>query len=227
LLNDTNTLRALQSTSFNDVVEVLFSFAEAKMFTAAEIAGKTLADVQTVIGSIDKKNKLAKAIHGVCTKLVAEPHNGIVPSSAEGMKALNLDDAVAGLLMNSVYGATDLVIGLNTRKAMVALDLMDWEESGATRRVDVKMAKIPASHIKNSLITWLPTGEKRNFQECIEPLATVIGENKSGLWGSVKKTLTKHFSPKDKDTLLNLSEKNCQFHKSTRCGTAKKRRLRY
>jgi len=80
LLNNNDTLRALQSVSFNNVVEVLFTFAEAKMFAAAETTGKALADVQTVIGSIDKKNKLAKAIHGVCTKLVAEPCNGIVPS---------------------------------------------------------------------------------------------------------------------------------------------------
>jgi len=102
LLNNNDTLRALQSVSFNNVVEVLFAFAEAKMFAAAETTGKTLADVQTVIGSIDKKNKLAKAVHGICTKLVAEPCKGIVPSSAEAIESSDSDNVVAGLLMNQV-----------------------------------------------------------------------------------------------------------------------------
>jgi len=201
---------------------VVLALADADMFTSEEIAGQTVAKVQEVISVSDGANKFGKAIHEISTKLEAEKHQGQVPSTLGELKELKIDETVAGLLVNHVFGSSELVVGLNTRKLMVALDLFDWEESGAEQRVEVKMVKVPPNYIKASLNTWLPKGEKGNFQQLMEPLATAIGENKVGFWGSLKRTLTNSFAPKDKDLLLKLAEKIVQIHKSTRCGAAKK-----
>lgn len=191
------------------------------MFTAQEIAKKKLVDVQKLVAD-DEGGKLGKAIHDLSTVLNAKPFEGIVPSDPADLKELKLDDTVIGLLLNHVFGETDLVIGLNARKLMVALDLYDWEDSGAEERVEVKMVKVPSNYVKASLLTWLPAGEKRHFQELMEPLATAIGDYRNGFWGSLMRTLRRNFSPKDKDSLENMAEKVHQFHKATRTSTAKK-----
>lgn len=227
LPSNSNTLLAFAVSSFNDTVQVVLALAAADLITAEQIANKTVEDVQTAINSCDLKpaQKLGKVIHAVGTKLNAEKFNGNVPCNAADLKALKLDETVIGLLLNHVFGDSDLVIGLNTRKLMVALDLYDWEDSSAEMRVDVKMVKIPSNYIKASLLTWLPTGEKRNFQELLEPLATAVGEHKCGFWGKLTSSLKRHFSPKDKDALVKMSEKIHQLQKSTRVGVAQKLRL--
>lgn len=193
------------------------------MISAEQISQKTVAEVQTVISSeSDGTAKLGKVIHDVSTSLMAEKFGGVVPCEASELKELKIDETVSGLLLNHVFGDTDLVIGLNTRKLMVALDLFDWEESGVDERIDVKMAKVPPNYVKASLLTWLPQGEKRHFQELMEPLATAIGDYKNGFWGSLTRTLKKHFKPSEKDLLQKMAEKVHQFHKAARCGVAKK-----
>jgi len=89
----------------------------------------------------------------------------------------------------------------------------------------VKMVLVPPNHIKVCLLTWLPPGEKRNFQELVEPLATAIRDCKNGFWGSLLRSLKRHFAAKDKEALQKMAEKAHQFHKSTGTTTAKKIRL--
>ena len=199
--------------------------AEADMISAEQISQKTVAEVQAVLNDVDAVGKVAKAIHDVSTNLSVEKFGGIVPCEASELKELKIDETVMGLLLNQVFGETELVIGLNARKLMVALDLFDWEESGAEERVDVKMALVPPNYVKSSLLTWIPQGEMRHFQELMEPLATAIGDHRSGFWGSLMKSLKKHFAPKEKDLLQKMAEKVSQFHKATRVGAAKKLRL--
>jgi len=204
---------------------VVLALAEADMISAEQISQKTVADVQAVVSEVDTTGKIAKAIHDVSTNLSVEKFGGIVPCDASELKELKIDETVMGLLLNHVFGETDLVIGLNTRKLMVALDLFDWEESGAEERVDVKMAKVPHNYVRASLLTWIPQGETRHFQELMEQLSSAIGDCKSGFWGSLIKSLKKHFAPKEKDLLQKMAEKVSQFHKATRVGAAKKLRL--
>jgi len=112
------------------------------MISAEQISQKTVADVPAVLNDVDPVGKVAKAIHNVSTNLSVEKLGWIVPCEASELKELKMDETVMGLLLNQVFGETELVIGLNARKLMVALDLFDWEESGTEERVDVKMALV-------------------------------------------------------------------------------------
>lgn len=207
----------------------MISLAQSDMITAEQIKNKSLADVKAVLINLEEGDekiavKLAQSIHALGAALF-DQFAGNVPSDPGELKELSLDDTIIGLLMNHVFGESELLIGLNTRKLMVALDLYDWEDSGAEERVEVKMVKIPANYVKASLLTWLPTGEKRNFQELMEPLAAALGEHKTGFWGGLQRALKRHFAPKDKDELQTMADKIHQFYKATRMTTAKKTHL--
>ena len=89
---------------------------------------------------------------------------------------------------------------------------------------DLKMAKVTASQVKRSLLTWVPKGEGRTFLVTLEALGENIGRNEIGFWGKMTKVINERFPPKDKKPLLDMLTKIAQFHKSTQSGGKRKRR---
>jgi hypothetical protein len=125
---------------------------------------------------------------------------------------------VAALLMQQVFGSTELVVGLHARKLVCALDMYDWEESGATTKEAIKMSKIPAERFKKSLATWLPKGERRAFQDTMEALGSVLGENRVGMFGKMQGIIIRHNATKNKKQMTDMVEKIIQFYKVTKSG---------
>ena len=151
---------------------------------------------------------------------IVHNHNGIVPTDKVGLIAAGVDETVASYLMQQVYGRTDLVIGIHTRKVACALDMFDWEETGAKSKLDVKMVNITVNHVKKSLTTWIDDGIL--FQAAIECLGETIGKNKLGVWGNISAVVNKHFAPVDKKIVTGMTNNIVQFYKATKSGGKKK-----
>ncbi|MGL5936743.1 MAG: hypothetical protein ACRCZI_14105, partial [Cetobacterium sp.] len=125
---------------------------------------------------------------------------------------------VVSRLSTHVYGIPELVVGLHAKKILTALDMFDWEESGASMKADVKMKDIPASHFEKSLLTWLPQGHKSTFHELMESLGSVLSDTKCGAWGKMKNSVDRAFKGKEKQTLLSFIEQIRDFYKITSTG---------
>ena len=206
-------------STFSDVVIILCTLINRKLIFPAEITAKTVPDVQAVINETDTDCVEAAAIiHGAAVKLLQAPFEGVVPQNKEDLMKLDLDDTVASRIMQNVFGDTDLIVGLHTRKLVVALDMYDWEESGVKEKEEVKMAKIPVEHVKKSLLVWIPRGERRSLQDALESLGAAIGRNQSGFWGIYSKIAGSHFSTKEKKQLIDMAESICQFYKAVKGG---------
>ena len=120
-------------------------------------------------------------------------------------------------MMSHVFGCTQIVVSLHARKILVALDLYDWEESGAKAKTEVKMVHIPPGYVYNSLKTWIPKGEGREFHDVMDALGTIFSTTESGLWGRIK-TAYSHLSPNDKKMVTKMTESIIQFCKATKKG---------
>jgi hypothetical protein len=151
--------------------------------------------------------------------------DGEFPTTLDGFKDCGVDDNVAQQLMQDVFGSTEIVIGLNTRKTVVALDLIDWEALGIDRQSDVKTRDVTASHVKNSVKTWLPAGMGIDFQDAVESIGEVISLNKSGFWGKLTATINKHFKPSEKVKLMKMADDILRYAKATKCGARVKFRF--
>ena len=195
----------------------------AKLYTVQDIAGATPTCLQAIISAVDDKNLVANAIKTIAVELNKPEHNGRMPTTKDGLLACGMDDSVASLLMQHVFGSTELLVGLDTRKLLVALDMIDWEESGTAVKTDVKMAKISPDRVRKSLATWLPKGEGRTFQDLIEDMAQILGENPVGFWGKLTRLLNANFSTKDKNQLTKMAESVISFYRATKGKAAKRR----
>ena len=186
---------------------------------AQDISGATVERLQTVINTVDNENiHSAGAIHNIAKNLSTDEHQGYVPTEKKLLEGIGLSESLASMVMQQVFGSTELVVGLDTRKLFVAVDMVDWEETGAEDKTAVKMAKVSAAMVKNSLIKWLPKGDLEKFQNTIEPLAAALGANEGCFWGKLNATLNTHFSVKDKKQLLNMANSVHQFCKATKSG---------
>lgn len=179
-----------------------------------EIAGSDEDTLQNYISVEDDTNRASAAILFDIAKKVAA-NEGAVPQTLKELKAMNVDDTVAALLMQDVFCSTDVVVGLHGRKIVTALDMFDWEEI-AKEKVDIKMAKINPSAVKKSLKTWIPRGEAGDFHGIMESLGVVLARDAKGDWGRVKSCITKHFAPKEKKDLTGWVEAIVQFYKATK-----------
>jgi len=190
---------------------------EEGLHALQKMAAAAVAAVQDVINNTDDTTSVGEALFSIATELVNE-FNGQVPATKAGLEKAKAEGIVAALVMQCTFGSTELVIGLNTRKVMVVLDLFDWEESGANELGEVKMSNVSAAQIKHSLDSWIPKGERRTFQDTMEALGAVIGGNKVGSWGKSNKRVSNRFSPEDKKALLNMTTSISQFCKSVKSG---------
>jgi endonuclease III len=158
-----------------------------------------------LVNLIDQCNTGIKAvgasIHTVASLLV-NGHDGVVPQTRAELLKLKVDATVSDLLLLDVFGAPQLVVGLHARKILVALDMVDWEETGATLKSDVKMVDVKAGNVKKSLQTWLPLGEKAGFHDLMESLGAIVSDKSCGVWGKVRRTINGNFNAKDKKSLI-------------------------
>ena len=214
-------------TSFDSIVNVLQHLERNDMLTPATVIeedekedSETLA---TIIGRIDEEAiPAAVTILNLCKELVKAPYNGVVPSTEAGLEAVGLKEDVSAPLLQRVFGSTALHCGLNLRKLVVAIDLIDWEAAGVSSKLDIKMTKVPAAHVLRSLLTWTPQGERLVMHDILEELAFVVGSSKQGFWGRYEK-LTKKHSAKDKNLLMSMATDIVRFYKAVRGGGKGKR----
>jgi len=89
-------------------------------------------------------------------------------------------------------------------------------------KLDIKMAKIPVSHVQQSLQTWIPQGEWLVMYDTSEELAFAIGSSKQGFWGRYEK-LTKKHATKDQKLLMSMATDIVHFCKAVRGGGKGKR----
>ena len=89
------------------------------MLTPGKIAAVAAgADVQTVIATADAANFLGETIWKLSVELVKPAYGGMVPTEKEVL--LNIvGDTVAGLMMQHVFGSTQLAVGIHTRKVLL------------------------------------------------------------------------------------------------------------
>ena len=101
--------------------------------TVPEMAGATEAVLEAAIkGDCDfDARTLASDLRDIAIALNGRPS---FPTTLDELEDCGIDSVVARQLMQQVYGSTDIVIGLHTRKVVVALDLIDWEDLSAERK---------------------------------------------------------------------------------------------
>ena len=204
----------------------MLSFFGDDIMLMEEMAGAEVENIQTCIschtGFEDESLEAAQAILAVTTVLVND-HGGKVPQDKDSLLALGVDETVVWKLMQHVFGSTEVIIGLHTRKIVCAIDIHDWEESGAEKKSDIKMAKISAGHVKASLSTWFPKGDGRRFQDSMEQLGEAISISRIGMWGRITAAVNRHFPSKEKKELLALLNKITQLYSATKSGGRGKR----
>ena len=186
-----------------------------------DIDAATVEDIASVIEN-KEATSLAEKIHALGSGVMSssEPF----PSTLATLKELGADDIVARRVMQHVFGSNELVISIHCRKIVCALDMFDWEETGADKKDTVKMVKVQAKAVRNSLVTWLPKGEGRQFQDALDSLGEALGTKRVGSWGKVTATVNKHYAPKQKKKLIGMLEDISRFYKATKSGGRRKNR---
>ena len=182
----------------------------------AELALHEPQDVDEYFGRIDAAEPMGYDIVQVAIALNTN-HNGRVPCDKAALKNMGVDSTAALLLISQCFGATELIVGNHARKILTALDMVDWEEVAAEKS-KVKMSKLPGDKIKRSLRTWLKRGAAPSFHDTMDTMGNLLSARTQGDWGKIKATIQSHFSPKDKQQLLDMCKTICQFYKATRNG---------
>lgn len=162
----------------------------------------------------DNTNTTGGPLHEIATNLKAI--DGKVPCCLEGLvDVVGLEDTLTGHVMQGVFGSAELVIGLHIRKLVCAVDFFDWEESGVSKKDELKMTKIPGGHVRKSLASWMPPGSGRACQDAVEALAEALGTAK--IWGKLTMAVKRHFNSNDEKELMEMATNIVQF-----CKVAKK-----
>lgn len=199
------------------------AFMEKGWESVEVITAASIEDVKLIIDDFEFGNtlELAQTLLEVATAIETD-HEGVVPQSKEGLKSIRVEEPVSSLLMQQAYASSELVVSLHTRKVLVALDMVDWEEAGTDQKSEVKMAKLTTDKIRKSLRTWLPKGESVNFHDTMDSIGNLLASRNIGDWGRINSAIASHFSTKDKDTLVGMVQAISQFYKATK-GRGKKK----
>ena len=204
-------------SDFDVVLEILLKFIEEGLTSPATVCDRTANQIQAIIAEIDNGNNRGAAIHHIATELMKPKYGGVVPKSREKLLELGLKGMIVPLMMH-LFGSTDLVISIHGRKIVTALDMLDWEESGASDKLDIKMEKLPPLWVKKSLMTWLPRAEYVRFFDTMGSLGPLLASQAQGDWGPVKAAINNHFSSNDKPQLTEMVENIRQFYLVTKTG---------
>jgi hypothetical protein len=181
----------------DEVIEALKSLMTENVLFMTEMAEAKPEAIQEAINDIDDAGsfgeEIGRQLHVVARSCAAL---GEVPCSKSGMKKVPVSPHVQSILLHEVCGSAELVHGIHARKVAVALDLIDWEESGTNIKDEVKMASISPEKVKKSMATWIPEGQNGRFQQTMERLGANITAKHSGFWGQLTK-VTQKFTTKD------------------------------
>jgi hypothetical protein len=94
--------------------------------------------------------------------------------------------------------------------------MVDWEEAGTNNKSDVKMVKLTPEKVAKSLRTWLPKGESVNFHSIMDSIGNLLSARSIGQWGMITDAISRHFSTKDKEALVSMTNTISQFFKATK-----------
>ena len=181
----------------------------------------SLTGMEQIFRQIDEENLEYDTVYHVAGNI--NSINGKqVPSTRDSLKAIGVEDGVAQLLMMHVFGSTELVISLNARKILTALDLFDWEETGAKSKMECKMVNVQAERARKSTMTWIPKGDAILFHDVMDSLGSLLGPDTRGVWGKVTEVIKKHFAFNDKKDLEEWALEIIRFYKVARSGGRKK-----
>ena len=207
-------------SSYENTVAILLSLLEKNLLKSEAIVAATPEQLSAAIkgdGNFDAGN-IANNVMAMAQAMNALEY---IPTRENEFLDCGIDPYVVNTLMQDVFGATDLIIGLNIRKVVVAIDLIDWEELEVERRSDVKMKLLTDTHVKHSVLTWLPKGLGVDFQKAFEKVGEAIGNNKIGFQGKLNACINKHFKPAKKDKLTAMRDAILRYYKATKCGAKK------
>ena len=140
-------------------------------------------------------------------------HGGLVPFTKDEVTSLHgVTPNVASLLMQHVFGDTQVVFGIDACKIFVALDLFDWQECREDNKRSVKMTDINPQWINKSMDTWLPKPKQIKLQHTLGRYGCSIGVHQKGNWGMLKSKIMKHFKAEDKKTLPEMVNRITWFY---------------
>ena len=95
----------------------------AQLMTVDQMAASNGDELQNAIGDGYTGTSIGDDLHSIATELAKV--GGVVPTDKAGLLEIGVDETVTRLLMQQVFGSTELVIGLHTRKLVCALDMFD------------------------------------------------------------------------------------------------------
>ena len=168
------------SSTLSSVVSILLAFRAKDKFLPEKMSNSSAVELQGIISEAagDNHDGAGESIYTVATELLKDSYNGRVPTTKKDLLAVNVDPNVASLLMQDVFGLSELVVSIHARKIVIALDMIDWEETGATLKSLLKTQAISVYRVKESLSTWLPKGEALHFHDVMESLGTVAWDRR-------------------------------------------------
>ena len=209
------------------VVTMMVALIEADVITVPKMATATVEMLATTLKgeetfeNFNITDELAKPLHAMAEAI--ENSGGKIPTELDGLIANKVDHYVARKMMQQVFGSTDIIIEIHTRTIVCALDLFDWEETeNVTLKSDIKMKQISAERVKQSLQTWLPRGQRLEFQETMMALGEVFKKNHKGFWGKLQSIISKTFKGDDKNDVMEMVNDIVRFYKIVKCGKRKK-----
>ncbi|CAB9504958.1 unknown protein [Seminavis robusta] len=205
-----------QKSSSDDAIAAVLAFLGQGLVSPDDFAAATVQSLKKILDDYDINGKAAATLKSIGTDLVAN-FEGSVPFKRADLSSI-CDDTVTSLLMSHVFGSTDTVVGLHTRKILTALDMVDWEESGTSEKAEIKMVDLPPALVKRSLKTWLPKGEGSALHDKMDSLGRILGNLRQGTWGKVTRVLNSNLSPKEKKAATEMVLSISQFYKATRPG---------
>ena len=183
--------------------------------------GSSADAVQAIIDACDESNEEGSTLFDIASNLVNIPGQQ-VPTTRNDLKAIGLDDCVAQMLMVHVFGSTEIIVSLHARKIVTALDLFDWEETGAKSKMECKMVNVQAERVKRSTAVWIPKGDAVLFNDVMDSLGNLLGPDARGTWGKIDEVIKKHFAYNDKKDLEEWALEIIRFYKVARAGGRKK-----
>jgi endonuclease III len=222
------TSQAHFASSFHHTIGILTGFMNKGWESAELLSAASVVEVDSVLSDFESNQKRNLEVAETLLTVAAEiqnNHGGVVPQTKEALKSIGLEEPLVSLLMQQAYAQSELVISLDTRKVLVALDMVDWEEFGAKSKSEVKMGKVTPQKVRRSLRTWLPKGEGVHFHDTMDSIGSLISARNVGGWGKIEKVISSHFSTKDKDALSGIIQAICQFSKATRSKRGKKQKV--
>ena len=209
-------------SSYEDTISILLNIQEKDLLLMERMAETTLELLAAAIqGDSDcDVDAIAEGLLAIAKAI--NPMEYFPMSRKEFDEVAEfVDESLVDKLMQDCFGCTKLLVGLNTRKVAVAIDLIDWEGLGFTRRSDVKMKDVKAAYVEGSTQKWLPKGLGRSFQEAVEQVGALIGMNKIGTQGKVQACINKHFKPAEKEKLIAMRDAILRYYKASKCGAKK------